>query len=340
MGKQLSQYVCARIVRMDDADIGLFDYDRNNTLYYFIMNADERIYMRYGGRDSQSQDSYLNLDSLAIALKQGLELHRQSKSGELKPQPRPAPLFAREMPMLAERTFTQNRCVECHLIGDYQNLQRETDGTLDKLSHMYRSPDLKTIGITLDVPKGLVAKEVKGSVEAAGMKTGDRITALNGLPVWTFGDLQYQYDKVNRQATSISLTVAREDRLVEIPVVLPALWWWSDIRWRQSSVDPRLYFEARPLSEAEKRQWELKSSGFASMVKSVDSFAQMTKSHDLKVGDIVFGVDGVESDDVASNVELYIKLHKTPGDSVSLDIIRGGKRMKTPLRTYRMSFRK
>ena len=54
LGKQLSQYVCVRITRMDDVDIGLFDYDRNNAIYYFVMNADEQIYMRYGGRDSAS----------------------------------------------------------------------------------------------------------------------------------------------------------------------------------------------------------------------------------------------------------------------------------------------
>ena len=42
-------------------DIGLFDHDCNNTLYFFILNADEQIYMRYGGRDSRTPDTYLNL---------------------------------------------------------------------------------------------------------------------------------------------------------------------------------------------------------------------------------------------------------------------------------------
>ena len=70
LGKQLTQYVCLRITRMDKVDIGLFDYDRNNTLYFFMLNADEQIYMRYGGRDSQSPDTYLNLSSLELAAKQ------------------------------------------------------------------------------------------------------------------------------------------------------------------------------------------------------------------------------------------------------------------------------
>ena len=84
LGKQLSQYVCVRITRMDDVDVGLFDRDWNNAIYFFVLNADEQIYMRYGGRDSQSADTYLNLNSMELALKQGLELHRQYQKGELK----------------------------------------------------------------------------------------------------------------------------------------------------------------------------------------------------------------------------------------------------------------
>src|SRR6266540_6756153 len=80
-GKLLSQFVCVRITRMDDVDIALFERDWNNTLYFFIMNADEQIYMRYGGRDSKSPDTYLNLESLELAAKKGLELHRQYQQG-------------------------------------------------------------------------------------------------------------------------------------------------------------------------------------------------------------------------------------------------------------------
>ena len=58
------------------------------------------------------------------------------------------------------------------------------------------------------------------------------------------------------------------------------------------------------------------------------------------VGDIVFAVDGVEHDDLANTPDLYIKLRKTAGDTVTLDVIRDGKRMKMPVRTQRMYFRK
>jgi serine protease Do len=339
-GKLLSQYVCARITRMDDIDIGLFERDWNNTLYYFIMNAEEQIYLRYGGRDSKAPDTYLNLSSLELALEKGLELHRRYRQGELKKTERPKPMFPREIPPLVERTIARNACVECHLIGDYQNIQREQNGTLDKLTHMYRSPDIATLGIHLDVPKGLIVREVRDSVEEAGMKSGDRIAALNGTPVWTFGDLQYYYDKVPRNAEKIQFTVERDGKPIDLSVTLPQRWWWTDLTFRQWTVEPRVYFDSRLLTESEKSRYGLPRDGFASEVTHVDMFAEMTKSHELRIGDIIFGVDGVQRDQLADTAELFIKLRKTAGQSVTLDLLRGGKRMQMKLKTYRMAFRK
>ena len=336
----MSQYVCVRIPRMDNVNIALFDYDRYNTLYFFVMNADEHIYMRYGGRDSVSQDSYLNLESLELALAKGLELHKEYLGGKLKRVEPPKPQYPREIPLLVERTFARNACVECHLIGDFQLQQREQEGTLDKVTHLFRSPDLKTLGIYLDVPKGLIVKEAQGAALGAGMKAGDRIAALNGTQVWTFADLQYHYDKLPRTTKQIQITVERDGKNVEVKPELPLRWWWTDIRNRQSTVDPRTYFESRPLTAAEKGKYELPLHGFASEVKYVDAFAGMLKSHDLRVGDIIAGVDGVQHDEYANTAEFYIRLRKTAGDSVTLDVIRDGKRIKMPLRTFRMSFRK
>ena len=325
---------------MDHVDIGLFDRDWNNTIYYFMLNADEQIYMRYGGRESESPDTYLDLNSLELALKQALELHRRYEAGDLKKTERPKPFFPHEIQLLVERTYAHNQCVECHLIGDFQNLQREQAGTFDKLTYLFRSPDIKTLGIELDVPKGLVVKDARGAAQAAGMKPGDRIAALNGTLVWTFGDLQYYYDKVDRKADKIQLTVDRAASPVNLTIPLPKRWWYTDLRFRQSSVEPRTYFDDRPLTSAEKQAHGLDPNGFASQVKYVAEFAKTMKSNDLRAGDIVFGVDGVERDELANTADLYITLRKTPGDALTLDVLRDGKRIKSRLQTYRMSFRK
>lgn len=325
---------------MDNVDVGLFERDWNNAIYFFFLNADEQIYLRYGGRDAPAADTYLNLMSLELAGKQALELHSKYQKGELAKTQRPASKFPREIPLLVQRTFANNQCVECHLIGDYINMHREEEGTLDKIKHLYRSPDIKNIGIMLDVPKGLVVKEALSEVGNAGMKAGDRITALNGVPVYTFGDLQHEYDKVDRRAKTVRITVDRAGQTSELTVQLPPRWWWTDLRFRQSSVDARLYFEDRALTKEEKAQHGLKADGFASEVKYVSEIARTLKSHELKVGDIVYGVEGVESDEFAHTAEVYIKLHKLPGDTITLNVLRDGKKFETPLRSFRMSFRK
>jgi S1-C subfamily serine protease len=230
--------------------------------------------------------------------------------------------------------------VECHLIGDFQNLQREQDGVLDKLTHLYRSPDIKTIGVYLDVPKGLVVKEAKGAVAAAGMKPGDRIATWEGTPVWTFGDVQYRYDKVDRRAKELHIGVERDGRAVELAVALPPRWWWTDLTFRQSSVDPRTDFSDRPLTDEEKAKLGLKADGFASQVKYVAEFAKIRGAHELKVGDIIVAVDGVERDEFANTADLFIKLRKKAGDSAMLDVIRDGKRVQMKLNTHVLSFRK
>jgi C-terminal processing protease CtpA/Prc len=84
----------------------------------------------------------------------------------------------------------------------------------------------------------------------------------------------------------------------------------------------------------------LKPESFAASISSIGGFANMLKVHELKVGDVVYAVDGVERDDVANTPELYIKLRKNAGDTVTLDVIRDGNRMKMPVRTQRMYFRK
>lgn len=340
LGKVLSEYVCVRVVRMDDVDVGLFDRDWNNAIYFFVLNADEQIYMRYGGREAQNPDTYNSLESMRIALEQGLVLHRKYLNGELPKVERPKPLHPRDMPLLVERTFDRRRCVECHLIGDFQNIQREQDGVLDKLVHLYRSPDIKTIGVQLDVPKGLVVKEARGAVAAAGMQPGDRIAVWNGVPVWTFGDVQYRYDQVDRRAKSLRIGVERDGKPVELTVELPPQWWWTDLRFRQSSVDPRLDFEDRPLSAEDKQKLGLKPDGFASQVKYVSEFARIRKTHDLRIGDVIVAVNGVERDEFAHTAELYLKLHTKAGESAKLEVIRDGKRIAMPIQTNILSFRK
>lgn len=339
-GRLLQQYVTARITRMDNINIGLFDYDRYNTLYFFILNSDEQVYMRYGGRDQSSFTGYLKLESLELALEKGLELHNLYKQDKLAKQPAPPELYPREIPELFKRTTQAGRCVECHLIGDLQNVQLEMDGTLDKLVHMYRSPDIKKIGIYLDIPKGLVVHEAKGNVAEAGMFPGDVIRALNGAIVWTFGDLQWEYDQVKYGVEKIELTVERNGKLMDLSVELPNFWWHTDLSYRNLSVEPRIYFSSKPLTQEEKKALNLNPTGFASKVQDIDTLAELLGSHELQIGDIVYGVDSTTHDEIANTADLFIKLRKQAGSTIKLQVLRNKQQLELLLKTERMSFRK
>lgn len=317
-------------------DIGLFEFDRHNALYYFVMSADEQIYLRYGGRDAESASSYLNLRSLELALEEGLRMHA---AGEVPPAERPPSLYPNDIPLLRKRTAWRGECVECHLIADYQNIHKEMDGSLDRVRDMYRSPDIKTIGIYLNVPAGLLVQETKGAVAEAGLRAGDRITHLNDTRVRTFGDLQYCYDKVPRDARLITLGILRDETPRTLTVILPERWWLTDLDYRHWTVDPLVFFKTQPLSPARKAELGLPVHGFAGEVVDKGRFHKFSTPA-IKRGDIVYGVESVFEDELANTPELHIKLRYRAGSTVKIHVLRDAERFISELTTERQNFRK
>jgi hypothetical protein len=305
-------------------------------LYYFVMNADEQIYMRYGGRDAASATSYLNLRSLEQALEEGLRMHA---AGDVPTTERPPPLFPTDIPLLRKRTLARGDCVECHLIADYQNIQKELDGDLDRLRDMFRSPDIKKIGIILDVPAGLLVKEAQGAAAEAGLRGSDRLTHINGTRVRTFGDLQYFYDRVPRDAKRITLGIVREEAPATLEVQLPARWWLTELAFRHWTVEPVTFFKTQPLSNERKVELGLPVAGFAGEVIEKERFFKFS-SPALQLGDIVFGVEDVLEDELANSPELHIKLRHPAGSQLKIDVLRDNERFVAKLTTERQNFRK
>ncbi len=339
-GDLLSQYVRVRITDMTNIDIGLFDFDGHNALYYFLMNADEQIYMRYGGRDGTRPGSYLNLDSFELALRAGLDQHALYTNGTLAKRPRPAARFPRDIPLLNERIVKWGRCVECHLIDDYDLREMEITGKIDRVRDMYRFPDLRRIGIQINLPKGLEVEEATGPAESSGMAPGDLIVEIAGVPVFTLADLQHEYNKVDRRSKSLSLNIERDGKERSLKIKLPKEWWWTDLYHRFLSIEPLVYFENRELSAEEKKALGLERKGFASEVTKVDSAAQMLAVHNLEVGDIVFEVGGVTRDSRTKNCRLYMKLTIGAGDAFDVKVLRDGKVIEMKIDSERQSFRK
>jgi hypothetical protein len=152
--------------------------------------------------------------------------------------------------------------------------------------------------------------------------------------------MQYQYNKVARDATETHWSVERGGEKVDLTIKLPPRFWLTNLVFRHWTIEPRPYFRSEELSAEEKTKLGLPEKGFASRVFYVDEVADLLGSHQLKVGDIVAGVNGVREDEIANTAELFIRLRTKSGESSMLDVIRDGRHMEMKLTTGRMGFRK
>jgi hypothetical protein len=325
----MSKYVLVRQTRIEDIDIGHYEFDPQVTVYFFVINADEQIYLRYGGRDDESAESYLNLKSMEVALDRGLEQHKLWQEGKLEAPKRAAARFVKDYEEIRDGPLKKNNCVHCHMIGQGQTGDLMRAGKLDKQRDLWVYPDVKRLGIVLEAEKGLVVKDVKDAAKKAGLAKKDEITHLNGQSVLTFGDLQHLLNKVPRDATELELTVKRKDASEKVTIALDKLWRVTNIERRATTqrAEPFPEFWGKALTDDEKRAAGLKPKGFALKVTKfwVKTNAQAAG---LKVDDIVYAVDGVEEDETTQSATLYIKLTKNAGDTIKVGVLRGGKKQE------------
>lgn len=329
IAKLLAQYVCVRITDMTHVDIGLFNFDPNSTLYCFVLNSDEQVYLRYGGRDDASADTYLNEESLALALERGLAEHRRRKLARMPAENRPAAAFPKDIPEVRDNQIAKKQCVHCHQLGHGRARLLQSQGKIDKLRDVWHYPELATLGIELDPEKGTVVKKAEGPAKEAGMKGRDEIIKVRNTVVRTYGDLQQQVHETPLDAEALDLTVRRGTEDVAVSVKLFEWWRVTNIERRSSThaLEPFPEFWAKPLTEAEKRKHNIKPAEFGA---AVTKFWVKTNGQaaGLQIGDIVFEVDGVSTAVYTSSPTLWIRLNRKAGDTVKVKVIRGDKRLE------------
>ena len=325
---------------MTGIDLGLYDYDRHNSIYFFATNADEQIYLRYGGRDADDATTYLDLDSLELALKDGLRQHELYETGKLVRQVRPKAFFPDQIESLKKNVIERDRCVECHLIGDYLAQDLEKAGKLDRRQMLYPSPDLKRLGIYLDVPKGLAIERTTGPAAESGLQAGDIIREFEDKSVLTFADLQYLWGKLDRDARQAKLVVSRSGELRTLTMRLPEEWWYIDTGHRYWTVEPMVYFTTKPVGRELKEALNLSRGDFAAEVDSVDPLAVALNVHSLRKGDIVLAVNGATNSPWTKRPELHLKLTVRAGDAAQLKVMRNGETEEMEIKTHRQYYRK
>jgi hypothetical protein len=321
------QFIRLRIVDMKDVDIGLFHFDFDTTFAIFVLNHKEQIYLRYGSHDDQSTYSFLSIKSLNYALEQGLDLHKSWKSGAIKVPDRPKKKLSQSYPEV-KKIVNKGKCVHCHNVASSEHRGRTTVKGFEKKKHVWVYPDPAKFGLILDPNTGNKIKKVDGVSRSSGLKRSDVIKKINDTLVHTFTDIQYALHKLPMEATKVSLTVLRKRKELKIEVNLPEHWRVTDINKRSMGhiLTPFPGFWSKSVPSSRKKKWGLKKSGFAS---EVTKFWVNTngKKAGMRVGDIVYEVDGVQQTPLAHNAMIHIRLNYKPGDTIQVKVLRGGKKL-------------
>jgi membrane-associated protease RseP (regulator of RpoE activity) len=319
-------------------DLGLFDFDMEANMYFFVMSPDEQILLRYTGRDSRGPVTYYSTEGHETALTRGLEQYRRYRAGEVPRLPRPEPEFQedyRAYPSVEDR-LSKNACVRCHHIAEARVAFAQEAGTLDKLNDLWLFPDGRSLGMAFEVDTGTVLAEVSGPVRDAGARVGDEVVEVAGRDVLTFGDIQYQLDRVPGDAEHLDLGLRRGDDRLEVRLDLPPFWKASDHiagQHRFFVLDPFPGFWGRALDPRERAELGLPIDGLATLV---ERFWAETTAYQagLREGDVILAIDGLEQTPASRDARVYLRLFREVDDEVTLTVLRGPDRLRI---TYRLS---
>src|SRR5262249_16872879 len=140
-------------------DLTLFEFDYDNTWAAFFLSPDEKIYGRYGGRDSKGPDNRMSLIGLNYAMQSALEAHHKntdSKPRVAKPQ------------RIDDLAGSRRRgCIHCHQVAEIQRDVARADGHWAREDRwVYPLPE--NVGLTLEVDRGNSVKTVQADSPAAG----------------------------------------------------------------------------------------------------------------------------------------------------------------------------
>ena len=320
------RFVLVRLDQIQHYDLNLFDFDYDLTMMIFLMNANEQIYGRYGGRDATSADRRQSLAGLKYAMQAALVLHG---STEKKPRPSPrAPFYIRQI----TRSSRGGGCLHCHDIKEIINRKHQQEGTWTR-EMAWRYPLPETLGWKLEVDRGNVVRHVKdgSSAAAAGLRKGDVIERLGGQRIRSLADAQYALDKAPLQG-SLEIAWLRNGQLHQGTLGLAGGWRESDIRWRPSMyhmiASARVFGE--DLDPEEKRSLGLSADQMAFRQKK--RVPKQARLAGVQPGDIILGFDNKTLKMDAYDFQDYVRREYLAGDQVTVNIIRDGKRTQLSMK--------
>jgi hypothetical protein len=320
--------VLVRLSSLRGVNLNLFDFDYDLTWAGFFLGPDEDVYGRYGGRDAETPDGRMSLAGLRHALERALAIHRSRPARRTAPVRRPVRTVD-EYPAAARRQ--PGSCIHCHHVYDFRREARQAAGTW-RTDDLWVYPLPENVGLTLAVDEGdRVAAVAKGSAAArAGLRTGDRLTAVNGIAVASQADVQYGLHSAPGRG-KIVIAWRRDGKPLTGSLPLADGWRRTDLSWRWSLVglEPSPWVYGDDLTAAEKKRLGLPERRLA--FYQGPFLTEPARRAGFRANDVIIGVDGKALDLSARQFQAFVKLNYKVGDRVTYNILRDGRRLDVPL---------
>lgn len=348
----MDQFVCVRIVQANGLDLARFQYDYDQSFHAFLMNADGTIYGRFGTRSENSDEAQdMTMQGFGRALEAALTWHKAYPANKelfaAKIGPKPLVAHPEEFPTLQGKYRSEldyqgevvKSCIHCHQVREAERRWYRDSGKEMPENVLYPYPLPKVIGLTMDPLEAATVKSVALDSPAAkaGLKSGDRISSLNGQPLLSIADMQWVLHRFGASG-SMPISIPREGSSISTTLTLEPGWRaQSDLSWRPTSWDMRrmttggILFES--LSAQERAARKLPENTLALRAKHVGQYGEHAagKNAGFRQGDILIEYDGSRAP--LTETQLFAKNvaeHK-PGEKVAARVLREGKELELQL---------
>src|SRR5262249_6329754 len=278
-------------------NLDVFEFDYDLTWAGFFLSADEKVYGRYGSRDADSADSRVSLQGLRYAMLSALERHRRDSEARPPPPPPPPPPSARTGRQTVEqcrstRRLPDNACVHCHQVYDLRREDKQAAGTWS-LADVWVYPLPENVGLTLDVDRGDRVKAVAADSAAAraGLRAGDRLLSLGGLPVASIADAQYGLHRAPARRR-VAVRWERSGAEHSAKLELAEGWRKTDVSWRWSlrGLDPSPCVRGPDLDAADRKALGLSPKRLA--LRQIAFVHAAAERAGIRPNDAIVGRDG------------------------------------------------
>ena len=286
------------------------------------MNHQGKIYGRFGGRDAKGADTRNSIAGLRFAMESALAEHRKAPSAK-SDRSAQKPFYIEKAPTAK----VYQGCIHCHQVKEILRQDEINAGAWIRES-IYTYPLPENVGVTLDLSRGNLVREVKpGSpADRAGLKTGDTLQALNETSIHSFADAQYGLHK-SPLTGKIPLAWQRDGKTLEGALNVTAGWRRTNVTWRPSLLDmlPSLTVYGTDLTTKEKQSLGLDEKRLA--FRQDETVHSAAKAMGVQPNDIILGVDGKHLEMSMDQFLGYVRQNYLIGEAVTINLIRNGKRV-------------